>query len=114
MTMRARACEDVPVDSDAAGRFSAIRRFIGNGALLRAQLSFGAAFTAEWSFTVAIGLVAYADGGAVAVGLVGVLRLLPAALLGPAIAAYADRMPRERLLVASSAGRGLATLAAAP
>ncbi|HEY3713263.1 MAG TPA: MFS transporter [Jatrophihabitantaceae bacterium] len=88
--------------------------FLGNGALLRAQLSFGAAFTAEWSFTVAISLVAFADGGAVAVGLVGLLRLLPAALLAPVIAAYADRVPRERLLFASSAVRGVATLAAAP
>ena len=48
---------------------------------------------------VAIGLVAFADGGAVAVGLVGLLRLVPAALLAPVISAYADRMPRERVLV---------------
>ena len=79
---------------------------IRNGALLRSLLSFGFAFTAEWAFTVAVGLVAYADGGAVAVGLVGLLRLLPAALLAPVIATYADRMPRERVLVASSAVRG--------
>ena len=32
--------------------------FLGNGALLRSLLSFGFAFTAEWAFTVAIGLVA--------------------------------------------------------
>ena len=63
---------------------------------------------------MAIGLVAFADGGAVAVGLVGLLRLLPAALLAPVITAYADRMPREHVLVASSAVRGVATLAAAP
>ena len=81
--------------------------------MLRALLSFGAAFTAEWSFTVAIGLVAFADGGAVAVGLVGLLRLIPAALLAPVIATYADRMPRERVLIASSAVRGVATLGAA-
>jgi predicted MFS family arabinose efflux permease len=88
--------------------------FLGNRALVRALLSFGLAFTAEWAFTVAIGLVAYADGGAVAVGVVGLVRLLPAALLAPVITAYADRMPRERVMFASSAIRGLATLAAAP
>jgi len=86
----------------------------GNRALQRSLLSFGFAFTAEWAFTVAIGLVAFADGGAVAVGVVGLIRLLPAALLAPAITAYADRMPRERVLFASSAVRGVATLAAAP
>jgi MFS family permease len=92
---------------------SVLGGLLGSRALLRAQLSFGAAFTAEWSFTVAIGLVAFADGGAVAVGLVGLFRLLPAALLAPVIAAYADRVPRERVLFASSAVRGVATLAAA-
>ena len=87
--------------------------FVGNGALLRAQLSFGAAFTAEWSFSVAIGLVAFAHGGAIAVGLVGLVRLVPAALLAPVISVYADRVPRERVLFASSLVRGAATLAAA-
>ena len=86
---------------------------VGNRALLRAQLSFGAAFTAEWSFSVAIGLVAFAHGGATAVGVVGLSRLVPAALLAPVISVYADRLPRERVLFASSAVRGVATLAAA-
>ena len=89
-------------------------RLLRNGALVRSLLSFGAAFTAEWSFVVAISLVAYADGGALAVGVVGMLRLVPAALLAPVISAYADRGPPERLLVASSLVRGLATLAVAP
>ncbi len=86
---------------------------VGNRTLLRAQLSFGAAFTADWSFVVAIGLVAYAHGGAIAVGLVGLVRLVPAALLAPVISVYADRVPRERVLFASSAVRGVATLAVA-
>ncbi|MGB0099848.1 MAG: MFS transporter [Nocardioides sp.] len=87
---------------------------IRNGALVRSLLSFGFAFTAEWAFTVAIGLVAFAEGGALAVGLVGLLRLVPAALLAPVITAYADRMPRERVLVASGVVRGVATLLTAP
>ena len=87
---------------------------VGNNALLRAQLSFGAAFTAEWSFSVGIGLVAFAHGGAIGVGLVALVRLVPAALLAPVISVYADRMPRERVLFISSAVRGIATLAAAP
>ncbi len=89
-------------------------RLLRNGALVRALLSFGAAYTAEWSFTVALTLVAYADGGAFAAGLVGMLRLVPAAVLAPVIATYADRMARERVLMASSVVRGLATLAAGP
>jgi len=90
------------------------RRLFRNGALVRALLSFGAAYTAEWAFTVAISLVAYADGGAVAVGLVGLLRLVPAALLAPVVSTYADRLPREKVLFVSSAVRGLATVLTAP
>ena len=86
---------------------------VGNRTLLRAQFSFGAAFTADWSFVVAIGLVAYAHGGATAVGVVGLVRLVPAALLAPVISVYADRVPRERILFASSTVRGVATLAVA-
>jgi MFS family permease len=86
---------------------------LGNGALARAQLSFGAAWAAEWAFTVGLGLVAYADAGAKAVGLVGVLRLVPAAVLAPPIGALADRAPRERVLIASSATRAAVTLVAA-
>ncbi|HSV41746.1 MAG TPA: MFS transporter, partial [Nocardioidaceae bacterium] len=93
---------------------SGLRGVLGNGTLARAQLSFGAAFTAEWAFTVGIGLVAYADAGATAVALVGVLRMLPAALLAPTLAGYADRVPRERVLFVSSSVRGVATLACAP
>jgi MFS family permease len=38
---------------------------------------------------------------------------VPAALLAPVISVYADRVPRERVLFASSAVRGVATLAVA-
>ena len=89
-------------------------RVFRNASLVRALLSFGGAYTAEWAFTVAISLVAFADGGAVAVGLVGTLRLLPSAVLAPVVAAYADRLPREKVLFASSAVRGLATVLCAP
>jgi hypothetical protein len=90
-----------------------VHRFLGNGPLARAQLSFGAAWAAEWAFTVGLALVAYADGGARAVGLVTVARLLPAALLAPAVGAIADRAPRELVLIGSSAVRALSTAIAA-
>ena len=57
---------------DAGAAFTSNWR---NHDLRRAQLSFLGAWTAEWAFTVALGIVAYRDGGAAAVGLVGLLRL---------------------------------------
>jgi len=60
----------------AAGAFASNAR---NPNLRRAQLSFLGAWTAEWAFTVALGIVAFRDGGATAVGLVGLLRMVPSA-----------------------------------
>ena len=84
-----------------------------NPDLRRAQLSFLGAWTAEWAFTVALGIVAYEDGGALALGLVGLLRMLPSALLAPLLTPFADRGRRERVLVLVSTLRGIATAAAA-
>src|SRR5215203_3999871 len=77
-----------------------------------AQLSFLGAWTAEWAFTVGLGIVAYRDGGATAVGLVGLLRMVPSAVLAPLAAPLADRGRRERVLVLVSSIRGVATGAA--
>jgi MFS family permease len=83
-----------------------------NPNLRRAQLSFLSAWTAEWAFTVALGIVAYRDGGATAVGLVGLLRMVPSAVIAPLAAPLADRGRRERTLIVVSIVRGVATGAA--
>jgi len=96
--------------SQAAGAFTSNWR---NPSLRRAQLSFLGAWTAEWAFTVALGIVAYRDGGAAAVGLVGLLRMVPSAILAPLLSPIADRGRRERVLILVSVVRGAATAAAA-
>jgi MFS family permease len=83
-----------------------------NGNLRRAQLSFLGAWTAEWAFTVGLGIVAYRAGGPAAVGLVGLLRMVPSAIIAPLAAPLADRGRRERVLVLVSTVRGVATAAA--
>jgi MFS family permease len=94
----------------SAQAFSATAR---NPALRRAQLAFGATWTAEWAFTVAIGVVAFRDGGAAAVGAVAFVRMAPSALLAPLGTALADRFPRERVLVWSCVIRAATTAVAA-
>ncbi|RZU65605.1 MFS transporter [Microterricola gilva] len=84
-----------------------------NPNLRRAQLSFLGAWTAEWAFTVALGIVAYRDGGAAALGLVGLLRMVPSAILAPLLSPIADRGRRERVLILVSCIRGIATACAA-
>ncbi len=85
--------------SDALRAFVVVAR---QRSLARAELAFGATVTADWAFTIGLGIVAFQDGGASRVGLVAALRLLPSAVLAPVAAAMADRLPRERVLASSS------------
>jgi MFS family permease len=66
--------------------------------LRRAQAVFGLMWAGEWAATVALGVIAFAHGGAAAVGLVGFARMFPAALVAPAAATIADRVRRESVL----------------
>jgi MFS family permease len=72
---------------------------VRNGNLRRSELAWGAAITAEWAHFVALGVFAYDVGGTVAVGIAGLVRLLPAALVAPFAASLGDRFRRERFLV---------------
>ena len=81
--------------------------------LRRAQLSFGFAWSSEWALTVALGILAFRDGGATAVGVVAMARILPAALLAPAAAVVVDRARREQVLAGVGVVRGCALAAAA-
>jgi MFS family permease len=52
----------------------------------------------ESAFMVALGVVAFRDGGVAAVGAVTAARMAPAALVAPFLATMADRVRRERVL----------------
>ena len=69
--------------------------------LRRAVLSFGAATTGDWAATVVVGILAFRSGGAAAVGIVAMVRMLPAALLGPLAAVVIDKHRREHVLLAA-------------
>jgi MFS family permease len=77
-------------------------------ALRRAQVSFGLMWAGEWAATVALGVIAFRDGGAGAVALVAAARMLPAALVAPFAAVLADRSNRELTLAAVGLARALA------
>ena len=84
-----------------------------NRELRRAELAWGAAVTAEWMHFVALGVFAYDVGGTLAVGIAGLVRLLPAALLAPFAAALGDRFRRERFLATTALVGALALGASA-
>ena len=81
--------------------------------LRRAQLAFGATYAGEWALTVALGVVAFRDGGATAVGIVALIRMLPSALIAPFATAVADRVRRDRVLIWIGVTRAAALGAAA-
>src|SRR5205823_10897170 len=73
---------------------SAFATAVGNEQVRRAELAWSAAIAAEWMHFVALGVFAYQRGGASAVGLAGLLRLLPAAVVAPFAASLGDRFRR--------------------
>ncbi|MDQ2910868.1 MAG: MFS transporter [Actinomycetota bacterium] len=71
-----------------------------NENLRRVELAWGASIAAEWAHFVALGVFAYGAGGASAVGIAGLVRMLPAAIVAPLASSLGDRFRRERFLVA--------------
>jgi MFS family permease len=90
-----------------------VAAILGNKQLRRVELAWGASVAAEWANFVALGVFAYEIGGALGVGLAGLVRLLPAAVVAPFASFVGDRFPRERFLVAISVGGFFALAASA-
>src|SRR5579871_5844046 len=74
-------------------------------ALRRAQLAWGASLLGHVSIAVAVSVYAYGIGGASAVSLVYVIRLLPAAIATPFASVLGDRFDRARVMLLSNASR---------
>jgi MFS family permease len=73
-----------------------------NGQIRTVELAWAGAIAAEWAHFVALGIYAYDHGGASAVGVAGLVRLLPAAVVAPFAASFGDRFPRERFILVTS------------
>jgi MFS family permease len=97
---------------EAAG---ALRGVLANPDLRRVQFAWGGWITADWVFVVALLVWAWGQGGAGAVALAGVARMLPAAVVAGSAAQLGDRYPRQRLLlvVLLTRAAGIAAAAAA-
>lgn len=95
---------------------AAVLRTATDPCLVRLQLSWAAVMIASWTSTVALSVLAFAEGGSAAVALAVLARTFPGLLAGPVVGALVDRYPRQRcLLVAAllcALGSAGATLAA--
>jgi len=93
--------------------FAQSRAVFRNRNIRHLELAYAGAITSEWAFTVALAVFAYERGGARDVGILGLVRMAPAALATPFTAAFADRYERERALVVVSLLSGAALAASA-
>ena len=84
-----------------------------NPNIRRLELAWAASVTGEWSSIVALSVFAYDAGGPAAVGLVGLIRMLPSAIVAPFAALLSDRFRRERVMIAADLIRAVAVAAAA-
>src|SRR4051794_29755559 len=85
-----------------------VRALLGIAGIRRLLGAWFFAVSAEYGALVAISVYAFSEGGARAVALFGVLRILPALLLTPLVTSMADRVARERLLLWATVVRAAA------
>jgi MFS family permease len=97
--------------SRSGGRLTELVRAFGavsrNKRLRRVEFAYASSVASETAYLVALGVFAYEAGGALAVGVVGLIRMLPAALATPFAALLGDRYSRERVLLFVALGSAI-------
>ena len=96
--------------ADSSRAFAEVFR---NPHLRRLELAWSGSIIGQWGYEVALAVFAYRAGGATAVGLVGLVRLLPSALIAPFAALLGDRYRRKRIMVTADLARACAMAGAA-
>lgn len=91
----------------------AIGRVFRNQGLRRLQLAFAGSVVGDWAYAVGVVVYAYDQGGPTTVGILGVVRYLSMALIGPFLATLGDRFPRKRVMIGSDLIRAGLVAAAA-
>ena len=81
---------------DAARSFGRVFR---NPDIRRLEGAWAVSIFSYWAYGIALAVFAYQEGGAAAVGVVGLFRFIPAAVASPFSAMLADRYRRERVLL---------------
>ena len=96
--------------ADSIRAFSAVFR---NPNLRRIELALAGSVAGNWAYGIALAVFAFRAGGAAAVGLVSLARMIPSAFAAPFVAVLADRFPRERVMVAADLVRTILLAGAA-
>jgi MFS family permease len=96
--------------SDSTRAFGQV---FANPDLRRLQLAWAGSLIGNWAYFIALAIYAYDEGGAAAVGVVSVIRMVPAAIASPFLAGLADRFSRKLVMIATDLIRATLMVAAA-
>jgi MFS family permease len=80
---------------------------LATGDLRRLQLTWTFSSIGSWTFFIVLAVYAYGRGGATAVGIAALARMVPAGLAAPFAGMIVDRSSRREVLLASTIGRSL-------
>ncbi|HEX5940421.1 MAG TPA: MFS transporter [Dehalococcoidia bacterium] len=90
-----------------AARFHALAEIAASPDLRSLQTSWTLFYIGEWAHVVALAVFAYDAGGVTEVGIVGFVRMVPAAIAVPFASMLVDRYPRQLVLVVMHAVRAV-------
>ena len=88
--------------NDTGAAFAAVAR---NANLRWLELAWTASIVGHYAFLIAVSVYAYNEGGEKAVGLIFLVRLIPAALISPFAGLVGDRYRRDWVLLVTNATR---------
>jgi MFS family permease len=91
----------------------ALRDALGTRSLRRLQGAWAASSLGGWTFFIALAVYAYEVGGATAVGVAAVVRMVPAAFAAPAMSMLGDRYSRRNVLLVLALARAAVLAGAA-
>jgi MFS family permease len=92
---------------------AAFREVFRNRALRRIELAWAASILGTWAYGIAVVVYAFEQGGAKAVGVVGLIRWVAAAAVSPFASLLGDRYDRRLVMVASDLARVVLIVGAA-
>lgn len=92
---------------------SVVRDVLRNRAIRRIEVAWTLGTAADWAFLVVLLVVAYDEGGTLAVGILGGVRVVPAIVVAPFATTLVERFRGDRVLTAINVVRCAGALATA-
>ena len=80
---------------------TSLKAVLTNPDLRRVNIAFAGSNIGNWAFSVVVGIYAYEHGGATVLGVVGVVRYVSMAAMGPVVSSLGDRFARKLVMVSS-------------